>query len=214
MFGRFMPREGKFFELFNAHAEQIVAGGRELATLMSKMGASVTTAEISAHAQVIDGIETRADKITHETVALLHKTFITPLDRDSIHQLISKMDDILDLIQDVAESMVLYDIRKVTQEARQLTDISLSCCERVRSVVALLPNMEHAQSILKTCREIDQLESDADRVMRSAISRLFRDEADVRQLIKLKAIYELLETVTDRCEDVANIFEGIVLEIS
>ncbi len=214
MFGRFMPREGKFFELFNAHAEQIVAGGRELATLMSKMGASVTTAEISAHAQVIDGIETRADKITHETVALLHKTFITPLDRDSSHQLISKMDDILDLIQDVAESMVLYDIRKVTQEARQLTDISLSCCERVRSVVALLPNMEHAQSILKTCREIDQLESDADRVMRSAISRLFRDEADVRQLIKLKAIYELLETVTDRCEDVANIIEGIVLENS
>ena len=214
MFGRFMPREGKFFELFNAHAEQIVAGGRELATLMSKMGASVTTAEISAHAQVIDGIETRADKITHETVALLHRTFITPLDRDSIHQLISKMDDILDLIQDVAESMVLYDIRKVTQEARQLTDISLSCCERVKSVVALLPNMEHAQSILKTCREIDQLESDADRVMRSAISRLFRDEADVRQLIKLKAIYELLETVTDRCEDVANIIEGIVLENS
>ena len=214
MFGRFMPREGKFFDLFNAHAEQIVAGGRELATLMSKMGASVTTAEISAHAQVIDGIETRADKITHETVALLHRTFITPLDRDSIHQLISKMDDILDLIQDVAESMVLYDIRKVTQEARQLTDISLSCCERVKSVVALLPNMEHAQSILKTCREIDQLESDADRVMRSAISRLFRDEADVRQLIKLKAIYELLETVTDRCEDVANIIEGIVLENS
>ena len=214
MFGRFMPREGKFFDLFNAHAEQIVAGGRELATLMSKMGASVTTADIVAHAQVIDGIETRADKITHETVALLHRTFITPLDRDSIHQLISKMDDILDLIQDVAESMVLYDIRKVTQEARQLTDISLSCCERVKSVVALLPNMEHAQSILKTCREIDQLESDADRVMRSAISRLFRDEADVRQVIKLKAIYELLETVTDRCEDVANIIEGIVLENS
>lgn len=214
MFGRFMPREGKFFDLFNAHAEQIVAGGRELATLMGKMGASVDTADIAAHAQVIDGIETRADKITHETVALLHRTFITPLDRDSIHQLISKMDDILDLIQDVAESMVLYDIRKVTQEARQLTDISLSCCERVKSVVALLPNMEHAQSILKTCREIDQLESDADRVMRSAISRLFRDEADVRQLIKLKAIYELLETVTDRCEDVANIIEGIVLENS
>jgi len=214
MFGRFMPREGKFFDLFNAHGELIVAGARELTTLMSKMGPAVTNGEISAHAQVIDGIETRADKITHETVALLHRTFITPLDRDSIHQLISKMDDILDLIQDVAESMVLYDIRKVTQEARQLTDISFSCCERVKSVVALLPNMEHAQIILKTCREIDQLESDADRVMRSAISRLFRDEADVRQVIKLKAIYELLETVTDRCEDVANIIEGIVLENS
>ena len=212
MFGRFMPREGKFFDLFNAHAEQIVAGGTELATLMSKIGDSVTSADV--HARVIDGIETRADKITHETVALLHRSFITPLDRDSIHQLISSMDDILDLIQDVAESLVLYDVRNVTQEARQLAQICLSCCQRVRSVVALLPDMENAQSILKTCREIDQLESDADRVMRSAISRLFRDEADVRQLIKLKAIYELLEAVTDRCEDVANIVEGIVLENS
>ena len=212
MFGRFMPREGKFFDLFNAHAEQIVAGSTELATLMSKIGDSVTSADV--HARVIDGIETRADKITHETVALLHRSFITPLDRDSIHQLISSMDDILDLIQDVAESLVLYDVRNVTQEARQLAQICLSCCQRVKSVVALLPDMENVQSILKTCREIDQLESDADRVMRSAISRLFRDEADVRQLIKLKAIYELLEAVTDRCEDVANIVEGIVLENS
>ena len=124
MFARFMPREGKFFDLFNAHAEEIVTGGRELATLMSKMSASVAASEISSHVQIIDAIETRADKITHETVALLHRTFITPLDRDSIHQLISKMDDILDLIQDVAESLVLFDIRKVTQEARQLADIS------------------------------------------------------------------------------------------
>ena len=212
MFDRFMPREGKFFDLFNAHAEQIVAGGRELAALMSKIGDSIATADV--HAQIIDGIETRADKITHETVALLHRTFITPLDRDDIHQLISKMDDILDLIQDVAESLVLYDLRKVTQEARQLADIAQSCCERVKSVVGLLHNMDNAQSILKTCREIDQLESDADRVMRSAVSKLFRDEPDVRQVIKLKAIYELLETVTDRCEDVANIVEGIVLENS
>ena len=212
MFGRFMPREGKFFDLFNAHAEQIVAGGRELAELMNTIGDTLETAE--AHAKTIDAIETRADKITHETVTLLHRTFITPFDRDSIHQLISRMDDILDMIQDVAESLVLYDIRKVSQEARQLADICLSCCERVKSVVALLPNMENAQPILKTCEEIDRLESYADRVMRSAISRLFRDEPDVRQVIKLKAIYELLEIVTDRCEDVANIVEGIVLENS
>jgi len=212
MFGRFMPREGKFFDLFNAHAEQVVAGSRELTALMAALGVTVETAD--AHAQVIDGIETRADRITHETVTLLHRTFITPFDRDSIHQLISRMDDILDLIQDVAESLVLYDIRKVSQEARQLTDICLSCCERVKTVVALLPNMAHAQAILKTCQEIDQLESDADRVMRSAISRLFRDEPDVRQVIKMKTLYELLETITDRCEDVANIIEGLVLENS
>ena len=212
MFDRFMPREGKFFDLFNAHAEQIVAGGRELVAMMNEISDSVASAE--GHAKNIDRIETSADKITHETVALLHRTFITPLDRDEIHQLISKMDDILDMIQDVAESLVLFDVRKVTQEARQLAEIAQSCCERVKSVVALLHNMEHAQSILKTCREIDQLESDADRVMRSAISRLFRNEPDVRQLIKFKGIYEMLETVTDRCEDVANIVEGIVLENS
>jgi predicted phosphate transport protein (TIGR00153 family) len=209
MFLRFMPREGKFFELFNAHADQIVSGGRELAALMNTIGDTVETAD--AHAQAIDVIETRADKITHETVSLLHRTFITPFDRDSIHQLISRMDDILDMIQDVAESLVLYDIRKVSQEARQLADICLSCCERVKTLVSLLPNMDHAQAILKTCEEIDQLESNADHVMRSAISRLFRVEPDVRQLIKLKAVYELLEIVTDRCEDVANIVEGIVL---
>lgn len=167
-----------------------------------------------AHAQAIDSIETRADKITHETITLLHRTFITPFDRDSIRQLISRMDDILDMIQDVAESLVLYDIRKVSQEARQLADICLSCCERVKSVVALLPNMENAPVILKTCEEIDQLESDADHVMRSAISRRFRDEPDVRQVIKLRIIYEYLEVVTDRWEDVANIIEGIVLENS
>jgi predicted phosphate transport protein (TIGR00153 family) len=212
MFGRFMPLEGKFFELFNAHAEQIVAGGRELSALMLQLGDTVSNAD--QHAKTIDAIEKRADQITHETITLLHRTFITPFDRDSIHQLISNMDDILDLIQDVAESLVLYDIRQVSQEARQLTEICQSCCERVKAVVGLLSNLEHAQSILKTCREIDQLESDADRVMRAAISRLFREEKDMRQVIKFKTLYELLETVTDRCEDVANIVEGIVLENS
>lgn len=212
MFARFMPLEGKFFDLFNTHADLIVAGGQELSSLIANLGVTVETADV--HAKVIDGIETRADRITHETVTLLHRTFITPFDRDSIHQLISRMDDILDLIQDVAESLVLYDIRNVSQEARQLADICLSCCERVKIVVALLPNMEHAQSILKTCQEIDQLESDADRVMRSAISRLFREEPEVRQVIKMKTLYELLETITDRCEDVANIIEGLVLENS
>ena len=86
------------------------------------------------------------------------------------------------------------------------------CCDRVRTAVSLLPSMENADAILKICKEIDRLESDADRVMRSALSKLFRDEADVRQLIKLKAIYELLEAVSDKCEDVANMIEGVVLE--
>ena len=208
MLGRLMPREGKFFDLFDAHAARILEGSRELAAMIG------TFSELEAHAQRIDAAERAADKVTHETIALLHKTFITPFDREQIHQLITRMDDILDLMQDVAESIVLYDIRKITPESKQLAEICQMCCERVRTAVSLLKNVKDADAILKTCQEIDRLESDADRVMRSAMSKLFRDEADVKQLIKLRTIYELLEQITDRCEDVANIIEGIVLENS
>ncbi len=208
MLSRLMPREGNFFELFNAHAARIAEGGQELAAMMTSF------TDLEAHAQRIDAAERAADKITHEAITLLHKTFITPFDREQIHGLITRMDDILDLMQDVAESVVLYDIRKITPEAKQLAEICQMCCERVRAAVALLTNIKQPDAILKTCEEIDRLESDADRVMRAAMSKLFRDEADVKQLIKLRTIYELLETITDRCEDVANIIEGIVLENS
>lgn len=207
-----MPKEGKFFELFNAHAELIVEGGQQLVGMMSALATS--TDGMGVFAAAIDKAETSADKITHETISQLHKTFITPLDRDEIHQLITRMDDILDLTQDVAQTVALYDIRRATPEAITLAQITLSCCERVKAAVNMLPSMDNAQSILATCREIDQFESDADRVMRGAMSKLFRDEPDVRELIKLKAIYELLEMITDRCEDVANVIEGIVLENS
>jgi predicted phosphate transport protein (TIGR00153 family) len=209
MFGRFMPREGKFFDLFNQHADQIIYGCRELAALMVHLDT-----QMEERARNIEAAEKRADKITHETVDLLHKTFITPLDRDDIHKLISGMDDILDLAEDVAQTIYLYDIRKVTPEAAHLAEICVSCAERVKSAVAMLSDMENAEAIMKICGEIDKLESNADHVMRAAMSKLFRDEPDTRQLIKLKAIYELLETITDKCEDVANIIEGIVIENS
>ena len=208
MFGRLMPREGNFFELFNSHANWIVEGAQELTAMITNFSA------LDAHAQRIDGAERAADKVTHETITLLHKTFITPFDREQIHGLITSMDDILDLMQDVAESVVLYDLQKVTPEAKQLAEICQMCCERVKSAVSMLTHVKQPEAILKTCQEIDRLESDADRVMRAAMSKLFRDEPDVKQLIKLRSIYELLETITDRCEDVANIIEGIVLENS
>ena len=107
---------------------------------------------------------------------------------------------------------MLYDLQRVTPEAQQLADLNQMCCERVKSAVAMLSNMDNAEAILKVCAEIDRLESDADRVMRAAMSKLFRSETDVRQVIKLKAIYELLEEVSDKCEDVANVLEGVVLE--
>jgi len=208
MLGRLMPREGKFFDLFNAHAERIVEGSRELAAMLG------TFTELDAHAQRIDTAERAADKVTHECITLLHKTFITPFDRDQIHQLITTMDDILDLIQDVAESIALYDLRRTTPEAKQLAEINQMCCERVKTAVGLLTNIKHPAAILKCCEEIDRLESDADRVLRGAMSKLFRDEPDAKNLIKLRTIYELLETISDRCEDAANIIEGIVIENS
>jgi len=209
MFGRLLPKEGRFFDLFNAHSEQVVRAGQGLKALMNDFENRET------HARTIDEAEHAADRITAETIRLLHKTFITPLDRDHIHGLVNAMDDICDLIQDAAETVTLYDIRKITPEAISLADIGVKCCERVKDVVHQLGVENHKfEAILKTCEEIDRLESDADRVMRAAVSRLFREEQDVREIIKMKAIYELLEAVTDRCLDVANLAEGISLENS
>ena len=206
MFGRLMPMEGKFFELFNEHADLAVKCAREMVALMTNFD----DLELRVHA--IETIEKQADKVTHNCIELLHKTFITPLDRDDIHQLITRMDDILDLLEDAAQTISLYDIKAITPEAKRLAELCLACAEKVQSAVALLPNMNNSRQILTICQEIDRLESDADHVMRAAMSKLFRDEPDVRNLIKLKAIYEILETVTDRCEDVANIIEGIIVE--
>ncbi len=207
MFGRLLPKEGRFFELFNAHAGQVVRAAHELKVLMENYD------EREQHARIIDDAEHAADRITAETIRLLHTSFITPLDRDHIHQLVNAMDDICDLVQDTSESLSLYDVKSVTPESQRLADIGVKCCERVKDVVALLGSKDGKfEAIIKTCDEIDRLESDADRVMRSAISRLFREEQDVREVIKMKAIYELLEAVTDRCLDVANLAEGIALE--
>lgn len=201
-----MPVEGKFFDLFNEHAALCVKGSKEMVALMTNF----VDLEIRVHA--IEAIEKEADKVTYNAIDLLHKTFITPLDRDDIHKLITRMDDILDLLEDAAQTISLYDIREITPEAQRLAELCLACSEKVQKAVSLLHNMDNSREILAICEEIDRLESDADHVMRAAMSKLFRDEPDVRNLIKLKAIYEILETVTDRCEDVANIIEGIIVE--
>jgi uncharacterized protein len=206
MFGRLMPADGQFFEMFNQHAELCVKGAKELLSLMDNFN------DIDQRLHAIDQIEKQADQITYKTVAMLHKTFITPIDRDDIHRLITRMDDILDLMEDAAQTVSLYDIQHVTPEAKRLAELVLACSEKVQEAVALLPNMKNSRKITDVCDEIDRLESDADHVMHAALSRLFRDEPDVRNLIKLKTLYEFLESVTDRCEDVANIIEGIVVE--
>jgi len=210
MLGRFMPKEVKFFDLFNAHAREGVLGAQKLKALM----VALNTAPDEAPALTIevDAIEARADKITYETVSLLHSTFITPLDRNEIHQLISNLDDVLDTIQDAAQAVAMYDIRRASPEALQFADIIVLVVQRVHDAVHMLSDMDNGPAILAACKDIYTYESEADAVLRSAMSQLFREETDVRELIKLKAIYELLEEVTDRCDDVANIIEAIVLE--
>jgi predicted phosphate transport protein (TIGR00153 family) len=214
LFGKLLPREGNFFELFDAHAEQIVEGARAFMLMIQNYN---DIHQRERYAKAVDDAEHAADKITAEVNRLLHKTFITPLDREQIHSLINSMDDIVDLLQDASETMQLYDVQRMTEEVLSLGDLSARCCERVQHAVSLLPKLSkptaHAAA-LKSCEEIDKLESDADKVMRAAMSKLFREQPDVRELIKLKAIYEMLESISDRCEDVANLIEGIVLENS
>jgi len=209
LFSRLMPREGRFFDLFNEHAAFVAEGGVAISDLLHSFSDPQACNGRIAH---IGELEHAADRVTRRTTELLHKTFVTPFDRDDIHRLISRMDDILDLIQDAAESLMLYDIRHLPAEAAHLADLVKLCCERVQAAVKLMSSMRNAAEILALCEEIDGLESDADRVMRSAISRLFREEPDVRQVIKLQAVYELLEMATDRCQDVADLIEGVVLE--
>ena len=212
--GKLWPRETNFFDMFIQHADRIMEAARAFSNMVANYN-DVPLRE--KYNRDVDNAERAADRVTHEVNKALHKTFITPIDREQIHGLINTMDDVADLIQDSAETMSLYDVRHLTEKIVRLTDISVKCCERVRDAVSLLDKIaDHstADAALKTCEEIDRLESDADRVMRSAMSKLFREEPGVREVIKLKAIYELLETITDQCEDVANLIEGIVLENS
>lgn len=215
LFGKLLPREGNFFEMFDEHARLIAAGARSFMELIRNYADGALREK---YADEVDAAERAADKITAEVNRALHKTFITPIDREQIHGLINALDDVLDLLQDSAETLSLYDVQQMNDDVIRLGELSVRCCERVQHAVSLLPKISEASvadAALKTCEEIDRLESDADRVMRSAISRLFRDErVDTRELIKLKAVYEHLESITDRCEDVANLIEGVVLENS
>ena len=203
---RLLPREGKFFDYFNQHAELAVRAAGELRSLFGDLSS------LEQRSRAIEKAEKLADQITHQTIQLLHQTFITPLDRDEIHQLINGMDDVLDLMEDIAQCLFLYDVRTVTSEAQKLADICVACTGKLREAIAKLETLDQPDAILRLCGDIDRLETEADHVFRAALAKLFREEADAREIIKQKEVYQLLEAVTDKCEDVANILEGIVLE--
>ena len=142
MFGLLMPTEGKFFELFNQHADLCVKGSKEMLALMTNFD------DLENRVHAIEGIEKQADAVTYNTIELLHKTFITPIDRDDIHKLITRMDDILDLLEDAGQTISLYDIREITPEAKRLAELCLACAEKVKAAVGLLHNMNNSREIL------------------------------------------------------------------
>jgi uncharacterized protein len=208
-FSALMPRETRFFALFDRHGALTVEGSNAIVELVRNYSDTVRRAELI---QKIGDIERSADKVTYETVSLLHSTFITPFDRNDIHRLISGMDDVLDLMQDAAESMNLFDIQTLPPASLRMAELLQECCVKRQAGVALLSSMDNAQRALDITQQIDRLESDADKVSRDGISVLFREEMDVRQLIKHKNVYEYLENAIDKCQDVANVIESVVVE--
>jgi predicted phosphate transport protein (TIGR00153 family) len=205
---RFLPKDESFFDQFEKHGRRTVDGCRALVQLVTTPG------DMVARAKAISEIEHDCDKITHAVVAQLHKTFITPLDRNDIHRLITKMDDVMDYVEAAAERIALYELTNMTPELGGMTASLMKSAEGVLDAVAGLRNLKNSDAILEKCVEINRLENETDGQLRVALARLFREEKDPITILKWKEIYELIETATDRCEDVANIIEGVVLENS
>jgi hypothetical protein len=203
---RFFPKEEKFFDYFDDASEKMLRGIKLLKEMMQDLS------NADEKAKQIKDVEHEADHITHETVSSLHKTFITPVDRESIHALITKMDDILDFIDDTCGRILLYKIKTATPGAISLVNILEKAIEQVTKGVGGLRNLKNSSLILNTCIEINRLENEGDRTFMNALSVLFNSPSDPVEIIKWKDIYETLEDAIDTCEDVANILEGIVLE--
>lgn len=206
MFGP-KTKGGVFFEAFAEHATRSV----EAATLLLEMFEHVDRKEKLA--LEVSEKESAGDRITHDTVKRLHETWITPLDRFDIHGLISKLDDVLDLIEAVSERLVLFEIKTVRPPALELARVLLKGCEDMHRAMTLLPQLaSKGKELLDICVEINRLENEADAIYRRAIAELFRDGNDPIEVMKWRDIFDNVEEATDRCEDVANIVEGVVLE--
>jgi uncharacterized protein len=203
-----LPRDTSFFDSFEAQGKKTVEGCQAFLTLTEDIH------NAAVHAKTIKVIEEACDSITHKVVESLHKSFITPIDREDIYRLMTKMDDVMDFVEAAAERIALYDIRVTTKEVRDLARVLVASAERVLEAVSGLRNLKNPAVILEKCVEINRLENEADALLRGTLAKLFREEKDAITIIKWKEIYELLETATDRCEDVANIIEGVVLEHS
>jgi predicted phosphate transport protein (TIGR00153 family) len=205
---RLLPHDASFFGQFEQLGQKTVEGCRALLDMVESPNG------LEARAERIKGIEHECDDITHAVVAALHKTFITPFDRNDIYTLVTRMDDIMDLVENAADLLALYDLPQMSEEAGELARCLVSSAEHVLGAVSRIRDLGRPDGILEHCIEVNRLENVADTILRRALARLFREEKDAIAVIKWKEIYETLESATDRCEDVANIIEGVVLENS
>jgi len=202
-----MPRGDKFFDLFEVSSKNMVIAAQTLKDLIYCWDC------IDQKLEDMDRIEHQGDTITHEIMFQLNRSFITPFDREDIGLLAHSLDDVTDLIQATADTMVLYKVKEPGKRARELADIIVQITTEVENV---MPSLRHhnanLEKILNSCVEINRLENVADKIYRTALKELFEDSNDITDIIKWREIYEHMESATDMCEDVANVLEGVALK--
>jgi predicted phosphate transport protein (TIGR00153 family) len=203
---KLMPRNSAFFDAFEKQAALTVEGARLFKEMLEDFR------EIPRRVKEIKDVEHKADDVTHAAFELLYRQFILPFDRAVIHRLLSAIDDVLDLTDAATERIGLYDIQTVMPEARDLARVLLAQTRKMQEAVHGLRNLKDSKKILEVCQEINSLENQADSLLRRALADLFRSGADPLTIIKWKEILDLIETATDRAEDVANVIENVVLE--
>ena len=202
----FMPREEKFFRLFEDSAQNMMKTAEELNGLVD------TWENVKGRVDEITRLEHEGDTITHQIMAQLHRTFVTPFDREDIALLAKSLDDVVDFIHAAADAMLIYKIDQPSQRAKELADIIVQAAAEVERALRQLQHNKQLKQVLERCVEINRLENMADRVFRAALAELFDDSMDIAQVIKWRDIYEYMESATDRCEDVANVLEGVALK--
>jgi predicted phosphate transport protein (TIGR00153 family) len=200
---RLIPREKKFYRMFADVAQNLTDGARILHDILKNPDGPAD------RVQKLQAVEHRGDEMTHNIIRMLNQTFITPFDREDIHRLSSSLDDVLDFVNAAAVRMTLYRIINPPPAAADLATLIVTQAEELSKAVAVL---EENQKVLDHCVEVNRLENEADRVSRKAIAELFEHEKDPIQLIKLKELYEVLETATDKAEDAANVLEAVALK--
>ena len=201
-----IPRETVFFDLFEKAAANAHACTESLVVFLDRFD------DLGNRAHRVKDLEHVGDELTHETIERLNKTFITPIDREDIHELICRVDDILDLVDTAVDRIVLFKIEKPITPSKELADCLVRSTALIRDMMPLLRNMKDADVVRQKVREVHRLENEADRIERRALASLFEGGEDPTYIIKWMSIIETLETATDRCEDVANVIEGIVLK--